>query len=282
MINWFLRQKTSNIDSRLLQLVEVQQANKVLFSLFTRYGDTIINLMVIKEFIEQYPDKEYLILCPRQMEPYVNELLPNITCLPLNKRNIFDLMKANKLLKNWIPDIGFNPWSNGVESCFFLTYCKRFFCYKYFDKPKVINHYEVVRLYLGLKKTIWKINELCPNKKYEKVLICPESTDDRRSITLQSLDKILLKLQDYCPLQITIAAMNKVYEEESFSFFKFKKNEKSSNDFIRLVKQSDIVIAVDSAPLHIALAFNKKVIPIFRITEPKIVLNTGISYIKNL
>ena len=119
MINWFLRQKTSNIDSRLLQLVEVQQANKVLFSLFTRYGDTIITLIVIQEFIEQYPDKEYLILCPRQMEPYVNELLPNITCLPLNKRNIFDLMKANKLLKNWLPDIGLTLGLTGLRVAFF-------------------------------------------------------------------------------------------------------------------------------------------------------------------
>jgi len=42
----------------MLELEDIQQASKVLFSLFTRYGDTIIDLAVIKEFIEHYPDKK--------------------------------------------------------------------------------------------------------------------------------------------------------------------------------------------------------------------------------
>ena len=67
----------------------LNNSNKILFSIFTRYGDTIIDLVVIKEFINFYPDKKYLILCPRQMKPYVNELLPNIECLTVNKRNLY-------------------------------------------------------------------------------------------------------------------------------------------------------------------------------------------------
>jgi len=62
MINSFLRFKTKYVDSQSSKLKDIQKANKVLFSLFTRYGDTIIDLVVIKEFIEYYPDKEYLIL----------------------------------------------------------------------------------------------------------------------------------------------------------------------------------------------------------------------------
>ena len=54
MINTFLNFKTKNIVSQSFDLEEIQSANKVLFSLFTRYGDTIIDLVIIKEFISQF------------------------------------------------------------------------------------------------------------------------------------------------------------------------------------------------------------------------------------
>lgn len=275
MINWFLRQKTSNIDSRSLQLVEIQQANKVLFSLFTRYGDTIINLMVIQEFIEQYPDKEYLILCPRQMEPYVNELLPKVHCLALNKRNLFDMIRVHRLLKEWNPEIGFNPWSNGLDSCYFLTYCKRFQCYKDFLRPEVINHYEVVRNYLLLPKQDWKIKQLNLKKNYQKVLICPQSTDANRSISSVQLDALLSELGDrYQNPKITIAAMDKLYFRNKCNQFLFKKTAQSSQQFIDLVKNSDFVISSDSGPLHISLAFKKDTQAYFYSTKPKLVVKS--------
>jgi len=276
LINWFLRQKTSNIDSRLLQLVEVQQANKVLFSLFTRYGDTIINLMVIKEFIEQYPDKEYLILCPRQMKPYVNELLPKLHCLALNKRNLFDMMRAHRLLKKWNPEIGFNPWSNGLDSCYFLTYCKRFQCYKDFLRPEVINHYEVIRNYFLLPKKAWKIKQLNLKKNYKKILICPQSTDSNRSISNIQLDGLINNINDkYRNPEIIIAAMDKLYFQDSCSQFLFKKTAQSSLQFINLVKDSGMIIAADSGPLHIALALKKDTQAHFYSTNPKYVVNCG-------
>jgi len=276
LINWFLRQKTSNIDSRLFQLVEIQQANKVLFSLFTRYGDTIITLMVIQEFIEQYPDKEYLILCPRQMEPYVNEILPGVHCLALNKRNLFDMIRAHRLLKKWNPKIGFNPWSSGLDSCYFLTYCKRFQCYKDFLRPEVINHYEVVRNYLLLPKQAWKIKQLNLKKNYKKILICPQSTDSNRSISSVQLDALLSELGDkYHNPEIMIAAMDKFYFKDGCSKFLFEKTAKSSRQFVNLVKESGLVIAVDSGPLHIALALKKDTQAHFYSTNPRYVVNFG-------
>ena len=160
MINYFLRFKTKDIDDKALELESIQQANKILFSLFTRYGDTIIDLAIIQEFIKKYPDKNYLVLCPKQMKPYVNELLPGIKCIAINKRNLFDMLKVNLKLKKWRPDVGFNPWSNGLDSCYFLTYCKKYLCYKDFDRPSLINHYQVVRRYLQLPEKEWRIDEL--------------------------------------------------------------------------------------------------------------------------
>jgi len=275
MINSFLRFKTQNADSRALKLKDIQQASKVLFSLFTRYGDTIIDLVIIKEFIEYYPNKEYLILCPRQMQPYVNELLPNIECITLNKRNLFDMLKINRKLKKWQPDIGFNPWSNGLDSCYFLTYCKKFHCYKDFDRPDVVNHYQVVRRYLQLPEKEWKIDELILKQDYQKILVCPQSTDLNRAISSAQLDELISDLNNkYQNAKITIASMDKSHFRDKCNYFLFKKSAQSSKQFIDLVKGSDFVISSDSGPLHIALALSKDVLAFFCTTSPEIVVKS--------
>jgi ADP-heptose:LPS heptosyltransferase len=275
MINSFLRFKTKHVDSQSSKLKDIQKANKVLFSLFTRYGDTIIDLVVIKEFIEYYPDKEYLILCPRQMKPYVDELLPNIECTALNKRNLFDMFKVNSLLKKRQFDIGFNPWSNGLDSCYFLTYCKKFLCYKDFDRPNVVNHYQVVRRYFQLPEQEWKIKKLNLKDNYQKILICPQSTDPSRAISSVQLDALVFDLNyKYQYPEITIASMDESNFRDKCNYFLFRKSAHSSQQFINLVKQSNFVISSDSGPLHIALALNKDVSAFFHTTSPEIVVKS--------
>ena len=280
MINYFLRFKTKDIDDKVLELESIQQANKILFSLFTRYGDTIIDLAIIQEFIKKYPDKNYLVLCPKQMKPYVNELLPGIKCIAINKRNLFDMLKVNLKLKKWRPDVGFNPWSNGLDSCYFLTYCKKYLCYKDFDRPSLINHYQVVRRYLQLPEKEWRIDELVLKQDYKKILVCPQSTDLSRAISGVKLDKLIFDLNDkYQNPEITIASMDKSHFRNKCNHFLFKKSAVSSHQFIDLVKQSDFVVSSDSGPLHIALALGKDVLAFFCTTSPEIVVKSG-SYLK--
>ena len=255
---------------------DVKDSSTVLFSLFTRYGDTIIDLVVIKEFIEHYPDKDYLILCPRQMKPYVNELLPNIECIALNKRNLFDMIKINRKLKKWQPDIGFNPWSSGLDSCYFLTYCKKYLCYKDFNRPKVINHYQVVRRYLLLPERDWKIHQLILKNNYQRILICPQSTDKNRSIAEDDIDTLISDFNiKYHNPEITIASMEKSNFRDDCNQFLFKKTAQSSKCFINLVKDSELIICSDSGPLHIALALNKDLLAIFKSTNPEIVVKSN-------
>ena len=276
MINSLLHHKTKSLSSSSIKLKDIQNAKKVLFALFTRYGDTIIDLVVIQEFVLEYPSKDYLILCPKQMKPYFDELTPNLKCIGINKRNYLDMFKLNFFLKKWSPDIGFNPWSFGVEGSFFLSYCQKYQFYKDFNKPQVINHYEVVRKYLGLPEKIWKIKDLKLELKYQLVLICPESTDSERSISISQINKIIneIKYNFGNPL-FTIASITPKYRQSNCNNFFFKKTNKSSRDFIKLVKDSDLVICCDSGPLHIAQAFKKNVLAVFTATNPEIVLNSG-------
>ncbi|MBT4732995.1 glycosyltransferase family 9 protein [Candidatus Woesearchaeota archaeon] len=274
MINLFLKHKTKKINNSTLSIESIRDSKKILFSIFTRYGDTIIDLVVIKEFIELYPNKEYIVLCPRQMKPYVNELLPDIKCIALNKRNLFDMLKVNYVLKKWQPDIGFNPWSNGLDSCYFLTYCKQYLCYKDFKRPKTINHYQVVRRYLDLPKKDWSTNELVLKDNYRQILICPQSTDSERSMTPLQIDELIVDLkQRYKDARLVIASMDSSFSREDIAQFTFEKSLSSSEEFIKLFKDSDLAICTDSAPLHIASALDKDLIAVFHITKPEIVIN---------
>lgn len=276
MINSILSYKIRSKNSPVPNIQDIQVSNKILFALFTRYGDTIIDLVVIQEFVAQYPSKDYLVLCPKQMKPYFDEILPKLRCIGINKRNYLDMLRLNFFLKKWRPDIGFNPWSFGVEGSFFLSYCKKYQFYKNFKKPHNINHYEVVREYLKLPKTIWKIEKNNLSSNYNKVLICPESTDNDRSISIGQTAKIIdeFKLNYGDPL-VNIASISSKYFHSNCNNFFFKKTEKSSRAFIELIKDCDLIICADSAPLHIAHAFKKNVIAVFNTTNPEIVINTG-------
>lgn len=276
LINWFLRLKTSNLNSAQITKEDIQNSKKILFALFTRYGDTIIDLVVIEEFINNYKNKDYLIICPKQMKPYVSEFLPEVQCIDINKRNWFELFKVNLVLKRFNPDLGFNPWSTGLDSSYFLSYCKKYFLYKYFKKPKIVNHYQIIRRYLNLKENDWKIKEFNINLNYKRILICPQSTSTERSISQNQLDEIIKKVKIvFNNPEITIASMSSRFFRDDFQNFKFKKNAISSSNFIKLCKGCDLIVCADSAPLHIANKLNKNVVAVFNETSPDLVINSG-------
>jgi ADP-heptose:LPS heptosyltransferase len=287
MINFFLKYKVNKITSIHPSIDDVRKSRKILFSIFTRYGDTIIDLMVIKEFTTLFPNKIYLIICPKQMTPYVNEFLPSIECIGINKRNLYDMFKMNMLLKKRKFDIGFNPWSNGLDSSFFISYCNRFTFYKDFYKPKSINHYQVVRRYLKLPEKDWKIKPLKLKKSYKKILICPQSTDISRNIPKYHLDILINEYnQLYNYPEITIASMDESFFRAGCSMFKFEKSVNSSKSFLSIMKQSSLIVCSDSGPLHIATALNKDLIAFIRSTQPKYVINSDalvqVKYLNNL
>ena len=276
MINYYLKYKTRKISSIPPSNDDIKESRKILFSIFTRYGDTIIDLMVVKEFVKKYPNKDYLIICPKQMEPYVKEFLPNLKCKAFNKRNLFEMAKVIKLLNYEEFDIGFNPWSNGLDSCYFISFCKKFLFYKDFDRPSNINHYQVVRRYLQLPEKKWEVNDFSLQENYTKILICPHSTDPSRNLSIEKMNQIIFELQNtYTRTEIVIASIDKSYFRDDCQKFIFEKSNHSSNQFLKLMKESSLVVCADSGPLHIALALGKDLVAFMISTDPKIVINTG-------
>jgi len=275
MINTFLKYKMKHYKDKKFTINDIDKSQKILFSIFTRYGDTIINLIIIKEFILKYHTKKYLILCPEQMLPYVKKILPNIKVIGLNKRNIFKFLEVTKLLKKEKFDIGFNPWSNGLDSCYFISFCKKFLCYKKFTKPKIVNHYNIVRKYLKLPEKNWSIHNISLKKEYKHILICPESTDKYRSISKETTTKLIKQLKEkYNNAHFTIASIDMNYKIKEHSYFHLKKTKESSENFLNIIENVDLTVCVDSGPLHIMIGLNKDTIAIFNSTNKETVINT--------
>ena len=181
---------------------------------------------------------------------------------------------------NKVFDIGFNPWSNGLDSSFYLSFCKKFLLYKDFEKPIKINHYQVVRRYLMLPEKKWKIIDLKLRDNYSKILICPQSTDILRNIPNHQLDELLNEYnQLYNNPEITIASMDESFFRAGYKKIKLEKTMNSSKSFLSIMKKNSLIVCSDSGPLHIATALKKDLIVFLRSTKPKYVINSNSSVV---
>ena len=133
-----------------------------------------------------------------------------------------------------------------------------------------------MRRYLQLPEKKWKVNDLSLQENYTKILICPHSTDSNRSLPIEKMNQIIFELQNtYTRPEIVIASMDKSYFRDDCQKFIFEKSDHSSKQFLKLMRESSLVVCSDSGPLHIALALRKDLVACMISTDPKIVINTG-------
>jgi len=245
---------------------DILKANKILFSVFSRYGDSIISFKIIDEFVKKYPNKKYYLITAPQFFPYAKEIVTfsNVKHIKFNKKNPINLVYLTLFLKKENIDLAFNPWSFGEDSEYFLFFAKKYISFKNFKRfTKIDNLYDRVREYLYLP--IYK------NKEVEnfdidynaKTLIAPYSTDITKNLSKENV----LFLKKLFPNSILALPSDKSYLFNGKKFI-FKKSEKKSKEFLSLLKEIDLFIGVDSGPLHLALALNKKSIGIFGPTSP--------------
>lgn len=258
-----------------ISLQEIIQARKVLFALFSRYGDVIISLGVIKEFMERYPDKEYFLVTSPQMHPYAERLVGRqAKIMSFNKRrNFIKLLKIVSFLKKEKIDLGFNPWSGGDDARFIITYAGKFNFYEGFIG--ISNLYDRIRDYLRLPKgdrlqPAWNLDNI------KRILICPRSTALNKSLGDADLRTLVQWVRQKFPAAgITIA----LHQEEAKGkgglgeIFVFRKSRAASAQFLRLMENADLVISVDAGPLHLADKLGIRTIGIFGPTTPQGVLD---------
>ena len=276
MINKLFEYGAGKAEPRPYSVSDIESARTIFFALFTRYGDTIIDIKVIRELISRYPDKSYTAFAPRQMIPYLKKLTPEIRVIPFNKRNLFDLIKGLGYLKFNQPDIGFNPWSQGHESCYLVSRCRHYSCFKSHPLTFDMNIYERPRLYMELEATQWQLEDINLGADYRKILVCPQTTNPDKDLDGELLDHTIKELKNAFPKAVvTIAAMHERYLRDDCQAFQFRKKAESSQAFIDLMNSSDLVVCADSAPMHLAQITGKDNVAMFFATRPELVLDAG-------
>ncbi len=255
----------------------LETAEKIFFSIFSRYGDTLISIAVIREFIARYPGVDYLVFTPPQMVPYFREFLPMARTVSLRKRNPWHVVRGLFSLRKNHFDIGYNPWSQGHESCYFITRCKYHSCFDSHPLPPIeqSNLYDMIRQYLLLPSKDWQQRDFKLNNGYRNILLCPQTTTNKKDLDTDLLDYTASLLKERYPnATLTIAAMSPNFLLDGYDHYQFQKNATSSQRFIDLMKASDLVICADSAPMHLATMMDKDNVAFFFSTRPEVVMNS--------
>jgi len=280
-MKFFIQQRVQKLQhsSLAINIKEINNANNILFSVFSRYGDGLISFVIIKEFIVKYPDKQYIILTSKQQFPYARtilEALNNVMIKKVNKRNPFSFFKTIYFLKHKSIDIGFNPWGHGKDSEYFVTFAKRFFFYKKFDNfPKTHNLYDRVRKYFLLETMKEKILHSFPVHNKKNIVLAPISTDITKNLSLEQITYLIKFLKTNIPMANITVALPKTFKNipTNAEKFIFGKSTEKSYQYLQLLRSCDLFIGVDSGPLHLALALNIDSIGIFGPTSPATILD---------
>ncbi|MBI3575304.1 MAG: hypothetical protein HY083_06600 [Gammaproteobacteria bacterium] len=258
---------------------DIARASSVLFAVFARYGDSVITFKLLREFARAWPTKRYLLITSPQALPYAEAVLPKeIRCVGFDKhRDLLGLWRLTRKLKRELFDIGFNPWSHGLESEYFISFARRFHAYGAFaDFPRTHNLYDRVRSYLGLAARPAALTGKFPTQP-KRILISPFSTDVRKSLNADDLKKLVAWLgKRYENASLALA----LFPEEGtkagdlpLARFYFGKSRKHSRAFLEMMEGSDLFVGVDAGPLHLADALGIPSIGIFGPTAPATILD---------
>ena len=273
------RLKANATGNAPLAADDIARAASVLFAVFARYGDSVITFKLLREFARTYPDKKYLLITSQQALPYAEAILPpSIRCVGFDKhRDLFSLWRLTRSLKREPFEIGFNPWSHGLESEYFVSFASRFLPYGAFAGfPRTHNLYDRARSYLGLAAKPAALTGKIPAQA-KRILISPFSTDVRKSLNHDDLRKLIAWLgARYSEASMALA----LFPEEDgkvrdlpIARFHFGKSRKRSRAFLELVKGSDLFVGVDAGPLHLADAIGVSSIGLFGPTAPETILD---------
>lgn len=257
----------------------IAQAQVILFTVFARYGDSMIAFKAINEFIALHPKKRYLLITRHQTLPYAEALIRHpIERYGVNKRHdIFTMWRLTRMLQRQPPDLGLNPWSHVGESEYFLTFCRRFSWFRLFTRyERNYNLYRRPREYLMLPEPAGMRARTLPAGA-KCIVLVPFSTDIRKALNRRDLELVVDALQRrFHPERIIVAGLKHELKESKglpVEPFVLGKSRQASERFIELLRGADLFVGVDSGPLHLSDALGIPAIGIFGPTAPETVLD---------
>ncbi len=261
---------------------DIIRAEKILFSVFSRYGDAVLSFKVISEFIDSHPGKKFFIVTSNQLHPYAERIFRGrAEIFGLNKKkNPVRLLKVKKRLKAEDIDMGFNPFSLGEDSEYFIGLTRNSYPFRGVKEYTVTtNLYKIVRDYLQMKSA----GEGGLHKKLKlgevtRVLIAPSSSNVLKSMAPELVEKLVREVRkSFGDPDITVALLegDTMALPEGVLRFTFGKSAKKSKEFLSLLDTTELFIGVDAGPLHLADLLGIPSVGVFSMTSPETILDYG-------
>src|SRR5438477_4333972 len=276
--NFLARHRKPSLSS-LVPPRDIEEASSVLFAVFARYGDSVVAFKAIDEFMRRYPGKQYILITTHQAAPYASALMASsMRRYVINKRrNPIRLWRLVRYLKNNPPDLGFNPWSHGAESEYFVSLCRKHLAYRAFAKfERHENLYRRARAYLGLPDPPAAAPARLPGAA-KLIVVCPFSTDIRKSLDGARLEDLVLRLRGrFAPSTLVVAGLRtelKRIGKADATSFTLNKSRRASERFVALLRSADLFVGIDAGPLHLAAALGVPTIALFGPTAPETILD---------
>src|SRR5208282_2931463 len=196
---------------------DIKNSSTILFSVFSRYGDSVIAFRAINEFMALYAGKSFILVTSPQMVPYARRIIHSkMDLYEVNKRkNPIRFLTIANVLRSRKIDIGLNPWSHGDDSKFFITFAEKISVFGAFlAHSKEYNLYLRAREYLLLEAPTVAVEkqDLCA---VSNIVLSPFSTDVTKSVSSNDVGALIGQIRHNFPdAKITTALQEK--ERSSF------------------------------------------------------------------
>lgn len=262
----------------------MKNARTVVMAVFNRFGDGVIGGVVCEEFAKKWSATgcRCLIVTSPQLYPYLKAICQSAEVIPLNRKNPMHWGRLffKRLIQYRGFDVGLNPYSYGKES---RRIARMGLWYKIYQNPEnalLVNYYDRVRRYLDLPLRREFASASILPENVEKILVCPESSEARRTLTVGQFLSIIKQLRAKWPQAALSVASSRKHKEQyvapSITPLLLDKSEASSLRFLDSIRNTDLVVSVDSGPLHIACALGTPVVALFSSAHPATVINSGV------
>ena len=258
----------------------IEAADTVILAIFNRFGDSVIAAAACAELMAHWAKrgKAFVVVTSPQMLPYLQLICREARIIPLRKGNPIAWLRVWLAAKRGGRTLGLNPYSFGKESRRVANLADQSLIYRNPPESFFVNYYDRVRDYLGLPRQGDFVNFAALPEAPRRILFCPESSEARRTLDAARQAAFVSELRQRWPAaEITVARspMSGGSDDPGIRHLVLAKSAASSLDFLATVKASDLVVSVDSGPLHIATALDVFALGLFSSAHPATVINAS-------
>ena len=269
--------------------------NKILVVNLAFIGDVILSTPVIRALKEKYPQSSISMLtipltAPiAQLNPYIDKvliydkkgdhkgLLGGWKVVTAIKKEKFDMaicmnFAVRGAMLTWLAGIKYRIGYDAQHGKIFLTDAIK--ASRAVIQHETLNHMMILQP-LGCKNIDDKIEIVVPENIISKTISKINFNKSKKNLEIKEYSKIIQGLRDKFDIYIIggkkeESSLNLLAEKAGVNKERVLAGTLSLQEIAALIKISDVLLSVDTGPLHISQGVNTPVVALFGPTDPKI------------